>query len=558
MFDLVSKTFGPGGSCVLIERPNLDPLITKDGVTVAKALDIKSSIGSTILQTIKNIAQNSLKNAGDGTTSSIILSHEILKNGVEFLKNNPKVSPQKFVRALKNDLEQKIIPFITQNSKTDYEWSDIRAVANLSSNDDKELSDLVFQAFTEAGEDGSIFIEESKVPTSSFSVEDGFTLQKGIEHINNAISVYTLNTSNFEINLKNALVYLWNGTFEDVHLLQKLIQDTREFKPQKDLILVAHKYSGSVIEMCTMNSTGTQKILPIMTSRDGTVLGAELVLADLGAYVGGSVNSKISIHQLPILTASSKRQKQVLQKLYLQLKEQNPGYSVEEINNIIESLAVYGEVQEFRTNRWGTVFISNPDPELIKKRIQEIKSQIDSVDSYYSQAIFKERIAALQGGVVKILVGGTTSAETKEMKDRVEDSIKAMRCIKVAGVSAGGCSVYLRCSKLDIHEVLKQSLNSIFDILLLNSGYLQSEIDDIKDLLLKENNLTIDLHKGGLIGDCYELGVLEPTQVIFEALKNSLSISALLSTLGGIISIPRDNNDEINYSHADVVNENLI
>ena len=383
MCKVCATTLGPGGRVVLIEREGLPCLATKDGVTVAKSINFLDAIDNIVVECVKEVAERTGKEAGDGTTTSVILADALVRFGIEWLQQNPTVSPQAFIRQIKVDYE-KIKDKINSISSPVETEERMKHVALISANGDDEVATAVVEAIIKSGEDGAVILEESSSVNTYTLVKEGFALPKGLDFLGSVGSVFINNQKDMECVLDRPVILFFNGTMRDVSWVNTIITTMNQQQDVRPIVIVAHDFADDVKEVFALNTKqGAIKLVPVITPRDGTALGKELVLQDLSAYCNGSIFDPTNVKDV--------------------------------------TFAELGDCDKFRMSRWQTVFMGTPDQDAIAERIETIKKQINHIDKELDAEIYRERIARLTGGVTTIYVGGRSDLEIREIKARVED-----------------------------------------------------------------------------------------------------------------------------------------
>lgn len=518
---VVGATLGPSGRPILIERDGLPPLITKDGVTVAKSVNTHDAVDNLVIECVKEVAERTGKQAGDGTTTSIILAEAVVRYGHNWLKHYPNASPQAFLRSLMSDYNNKIKPAIAKMSTPIDSSEMMRHVALLSANGDDLVADAVVEAIIKSGEDGAILLEESSGKETRTTVQEGFAIPKGLDFLGSIANVFITSEKDLECVLDRPLIMVFNGTLRDVQGIAKIINENLKELDVRPMIFVAHDFTDEVKSLFAINfKNGAVKMVPVITPRDGTPMGKELLLQDLAAYS----NAKI------LDTTNLKDAK----------------------------LSDLGDADKFRMSRWQTVFIGEPDQDAIIERIANIKSQLEQCLGETDKEIYLERIARLTGGVTTIFVGGLSDLEVREAKARVEDAVCAVRAALKQGVVPGGATTLLRLSRLDIHIVLKQAFLEPIKRLLDNAGMTATDFQFIVSQIEEgEEDAVYDVSTHTMC-KAWDRGILDPAKVIDTAIGNALSVAGTLVTLGGVVVAARDVNLENQAALSELAMQNMM
>lgn len=512
MADIVGATLGPSGRTVLIERDGMPPLITKDGVTVAKALGCADAATNIIIDSAKEICLNTAKEAGDGTTTAIVLASAIVKEGQKFLEENPKYNPQKLARELSNAYGQIICPKLRAIMKAPETEEDLLSVATISANGDREVAEVVVKAVISAGDDGTVMIEESQGRETKVESLDGYVITTGLKEHGQIGPIFINDKASQQVKTDAAYVVLYNGALNDLKV-PGLIQDvlmTEGVYVGTPIIVVAHSFADTVLEKFAKSCKAGAMVIPVKTPRSGLPNGASMFLDDMAAYTGA--------------------------KVY------DPG-NVDDID-----ASGIGDCDSFRMNMYEAFLCCSPDIEVIESRIQEIKAIEQSAFSDFDRAFLKAAIAKLTGGISTIFVGGVSDLEVREKKARVEDAVEAVRSAIAEGIVAGGCRTHLICRQALIdaegpksYNVLINALSVPMSRLIDNCGeeflpIWQTITENIKST---DAPIVYDADNHEFV-DPFEVGIIEPAKVCRVAVGNAISVAALLITLGGIIVAPRD------------------
>lgn len=301
---MVGATLGPGGRPILIERENHPPLSTKDGVTVARAYRASGSIERVVSDAAKEVCERTVRLAGDGTTTAIVLAADLVKEGHVFLDANPSYSPQRLARELKATYQEKIKPAVLKFSKpisglpeSEAEVA-IRHVALVSANHDTEIADAVAKAVSLVGEDGMVMAEEGAGAETRVEYNEGFPFMSGLHDLGPAAGPSFVNRQDYgDCSVDTgAFVALYDGEINDVATVQGLMEkvvmlkDEHGHQVQIALIVFAHRFSDIVLKTFAQNfRRGILTVIPVITPRNGQSVGRSQFLHDLAAYCDGTV-----------------------------------------------------------------------------------------------------------------------------------------------------------------------------------------------------------------------------------------------------------------------------
>jgi len=491
----VKVTMGPKGRNVVIDRKFGSPTVTKDGVSVAKEIDLEDPYENMGAQMVKEVAEKTSDNAGDGTTTATVLAEAIYREG---LKN---VTAGANPMALKRGIEAavaKIVEKVGDLSKTiDLKnIKEVEQVATIAANSDEVIGKKIAEAFETVGKDGVITVEESKTIHTELKVVEGMQFDQGY------LSPY------FSTDMEKMTC-----TLDEPYLLlcEKKISNIKEILPVLEKVAKA----GNPLLIISEDVEGEALATLVVNKMRGT-LNCSAVKAP-----GYGDRRKAMLEDIAILTGG----KAVTEDLGLKLE------------NI--DLQYLGKAKKVKIDKENTTIVEGAgDTEAIKGRINQIRNQIESTDSSYDKEKLQERLAKLSGGVAIINVGAATETEMKEKKARVEDALHATRAAVEEGIVPGGGVAFLRAIesledlKLDGDEktgveIIKNALESPVRQLAENAGLEGSVI--VSRLKTEKKNVGYDINKDDFV-DLLESGVIDPTKVTRTALQNAASIAALLLT----------------------------
>lgn len=509
MATIVGSTLGPGGRAVLIERDGQPPLATKDGVTVAKSLGVDRAENNIIVEAAKEICINTAKDAGDGTTTAIVLANAITQHGQDFVQGNKKYNPQRIVNELEELYDDVIVPYIKNRAIDVKDENSLRNVATISANGDKRIADVVVNAVMSAGDDGHIIIEEAQGDEMRVETLEGYIVTSGLKELGQLGPMFINDRTNQQCRMDNGYVFLYNGSINDLKSLafvQEAIEGTELYG--SPLLIIAHDYADTVIDKLVKNIKGGITICPVKTPRSGLPNSKTVFLEDMAAYTGGTVFDPSNIEE-------------------------------------IES-GDFGTFTFAKSDTYETLIIAEPDSVALENRIAELKALEDTCFSEVDRMHVRANIAKLTGGISTIFVGGVSDLKVRERKARVEDAVEAVRSAIAEGVIPGGCLIQLELANIIENSVDKKpswsimvnALREPFKLLLNNCG---EDHDEIAKNLPKGKVFDANKHE---IVDPFEAGIIEPAKVARVAIGNALSVASLLITCGGIVCVPRDSNLE--------------
>lgn len=496
----VKVTLGPRGRNVAIEKKFGAPLVTKDGVTVAKEISLKDPLENLGAQMVKEVASKTADVAGDGTTTATLLAQAIFREG---LKNvTAGANPMEIKRGI-DEAVKVVVAELKKISRPITSSKEIAQVATLSANGDEEIGKLIADAMDKVGKDGVITVEESRNIETYLEVLEGMQFDRGY------ISPYFVtNPDKMVAELEDALILIYDKKISSMKdLLPILEQAVRINKP---LLIIAEDVEGEGLATLVVNKLrGTLRVLAVKAPGFGDRRKA--MLEDIAILTGGTVISE------------------------------EQGYKLEHA-----TLDYLGKAKKITVDKDNTTIVGGQgDPAKIKARINQIKAQIETTTSDYDREKLQERLAKLSGGVAVLYVGAATEVAMKEKKARVEDALHATRAAVEEGIVPGGGVAYLRClpalapGKGGIHDKLLKGDTGIgVDII---RRALEEPLRQIAYNAGKEGAIIVEKVKEGKddfgwnarteqFENLFESGVVDPTKVARAALENAASIASLLLT----------------------------
>ena len=518
MANIVGATLGPGGRVVLIERDGLSPLVTKDGVTVAKSLGVDNAEANIIVEAAKEICLNTAKEAGDGTTTAIVLANSITKHGLEFLDKNPKYNPQRMVSELDDLYTQYIVPFLKDHAIEAKDREQLINVAKISANGDMKIAEAAVSAVLAAGDDGHVLIVEAQGNQLKVETMDGFIVTSGLKDIGSIGRVFINNRTNQEVKMDKGLVFLYDGTLNDLKVpaaIQTTVENTELYG--LPIMVFAHDFSDVVLDAFAKNTKGGYTVVPVKTPMSGIANSRSMFLLDMAAYTSATVYDPGNLDR------------------FIEEDEEDG----------------FGKFESAKVGMFESLVTTTPDSDRIDARIAELKHIMEVSPSDWDKMHVKASIGKLIGGISTIHIGGGSELEAREKKARVEDAVEAVKSAISEGIVPGGCAVHLVLSEIiashpdrkESWAIMSQALRGPFTLLLSNCG---EDVEEVWPKLSKYfvNNKNLpefifdaDQHT---IVDPMKAGIIEPAKVCRVSLGNALSVASLLITLGGIVVVPRD------------------
>jgi chaperonin GroEL len=497
--EAVKVTLGPRGRNVVIDKKFGAPTVTKDGVTVAKEIELSDPLENMGAQMVKEVATKTSDNAGDGTTTATVLAQAIFREG---LKN---VTAGANPMAIKRGIDQAVAAVVAELKKISVPTSgkkEIAQVGTISANNDKEIGDLIAEAFDKVGKDGVITVEEAKGLETNLETVEGMQFDRGY------VSPYFVtDPEKMEAALEDALILIHDKKVSSMKdLLPVLEKVAQQGRP---LLIIAEDIEGEALATLVVNKLrGTLKVCAVKAPGFGDRRKA--MLQDIAVLTNGQVVSE------------------------------EVGFKLE--NAVVTDL---GRAKRIVIDKDNTTIIDGAGAEdKIQGRIKEIRVAIDASTSDYDKEKLQERLAKLSGGVAVINVGAATEAEMKEKKARVEDALHATKAAAEEGIVPGGGVALIRAQralkglKLDADEqigvdIVRRAVEEPIRMIVQNAGgegsIVVEKVRASKDDAFGYNALT----------DTYEnlvqAGVIDPTKVTRTALQNAASIAGLLLTTEALI-----------------------
>jgi chaperonin GroEL len=509
--DAVKVTLGPKGRNVVIEKKFGSPLITKDGVTVAKEIELKDTLENMGAQMVKEVASKTSDIAGDGTTTATVLAQAIFREGVKTVAAgaNPmalKRGIEKAILAVNGsvDKEGNRIPGALDSLSKPVDREELIAqVGTISANNDETIGHIIAEAMKKVGKDGVITVEEAKTMETQLEVVEGMQFDRGY------LSPYFVtDAERMEAVLENAVILIHEKKISSMKDLLPLLEQVA--KSGRPLVIIAEDIDGEALATLVVNKLrGTLNVAAVKAPGFGDRRKA--MLQDIAILTGG---------------------KAITEDLGLKLE------------NI--TLADLGQAKKVTIDKDNTTIVEGSGKsEEISGRVKEIRAQIEKTTSDYDREKLQERLAKLVGGVAVIKVGAATETEMKEKKARVEDAMHATRAAVEEGIVPGGGVALIRCipavEALKLHgdeqigaNIVKRALEEPLRQIVANAGeegaVIIGKIRDNKDHAFGYNAQT------GEFVDLVKAGVIDPTKVTRTALQNAGSIAALMLTTEALVA----------------------
>ncbi len=499
--DAVKVTLGPKGRNVVIEKKFGAPSITKDGVTVAKEIELEDGIENMGAQMVKEVASKTADVAGDGTTTATVLAQSIIREGLKNVAAG--ANPMDLKRGIDKAVQAVVENLKSQSQTIGNDNDKIKQVATISANNDTTIGSLIAEAMGKVGAEGVITVEEAKGTDTTVEVVEGMQFDRGY------LSPYFVtNTEKMQSEMQNPYILIYDkkiSTLKDIlPILESTIQSGRP------LVIIAEDVDGEALATLVVNKLrGSLKIAAVKAPGFGD--RRKEMLQDIATLTGGTVISE------------------------------EQGYKLENA-----TLAYLGQCESITIDKDNTTIVGGKgEKESIEGRVNQIKAQVEATTSDYDREKLQERLAKLSGGVAVLYIGAATEVEMKEKKDRVDDALHATRAAVEEGIVAGGGTAFIRAidSLKDMNEmegdeatgvqIVRRALESPLRTIVENAGLEGSVIvNKVRDGQGDYGfNARTEVYEN-LIG----AGVIDPTKVGRVALENAASIAGMLLTTECVVA----------------------
>ena len=495
----VKVTLGPKGRNVVIDKKFGAPLITKDGVTVAKEIELEDTVENMGAQMVREVASKTSDVAGDGTTTATVLAQSIVAEGIKNVTAG--ANPMDLKRGIDAGVGQ-VVEFLEGLSKEVSSKEEISQVGTISANNDSSIGGIISEAMEKVGNEGVITVEEAKGMETFLETVEGMQFDRGY------LSPYFVtNAENMEVELENPMILIHEKKISNMKellpILEKVVQAGRS------LMIIAEDVEGEALATMVMNKLrGSFKIAAVKAPGFGDRRKA--MLQDIAVLTGGTVISE------------------------------DQGYKLDNA-----TLAYLGEARSITIDKDNTVIVEGKgDADSVMARVNEIKVQVDKSSSDYDKEKLQERLAKLSGGVAVINIGAATEVEMKEKKARVEDALHATRAAVKEGIVPGGGVALLRATsaintkgmETDIAlgaEILRKAMEGPARQIVENAGLEPAVV--VNEILAKKGANGFDARTEQYV-DMVKAGIIDPTLVTRTAVQNAASIAGLLLTTEAVIS----------------------
>jgi chaperonin GroEL len=497
--DTVKVTLGPKGRNVVIDKSFGAPLITKDGVTVAKEIELEDKFENMGAQLVKEVASKTSDVAGDGTTTATVLAQAIYKQGSKLVAAGH--NPMEIKRGIDKAVEF-IVAELQKISKPIKDHKEIAQVGTISANNDKTIGDIIAQAMEKVGKEGVITVEEAKAMETSLETVEGMQFDRGY------LSPYFVSDpERMEASLENAMILIHDKKISNMKDLLPVLEQTA--KSGRPLLIIAEDIEGEALATLVVNKLrGVLNVCAVKAPGFGDRRKA--MLEDIAILTGGQVISE------------------------------EVGFKLDQT-----TMDMLGTAKKITVDKDNTTIIDGGGKEeAIQGRVKMIRAQVEETTSDYDKEKLQERLAKLVGGVAVIKVGAATEVEMKEKKARVEDALHATRAAVDEGIVPGGGVAYIRA--MSALDGMSLSTEQQFGVNVVKAS-LEAPIRQIADNAGIDASIVVDKVKNGKDAfgydaatdeyvDMIKAGIIDPTKVSRSALQNASSIAGLMLTTEALIA----------------------
>jgi len=492
--DAVKVTLGPKGRNVLLQKQSGTPHITKDGVSVAKEIELEDVFENMGAQLVKEVASKTADEAGDGTTTATVLAQEIARLGFESVENgsNPmelKKGIERAVGIVTKELGKQAIVVGSDYDK-------IKQIATISANNDSVIGELIADAFQKVGTDGVITVEESKGIQTSMELVEGMQFDRGFQSAH-----FVTNPEKMNCELENPYILLYDGKLSSMNDILPLLEGISG--QNKPILIIADDVEGELLGTLVVNKLrGTLKVCAVKAPAFGD--RKKQMMEDIAILTGGTfITSEL-------------------------------GLNIEEA-----TLDMLGSAEKVTIGKDNTTIVNGSgNSDDIKTRIEQIKAQIENTESEYDTEKLQERLAKLSGGVAVLYIGAGSEIEMKEKKDRVDDALHATRAGIEEGIVEGGGIALLKIQDTlgDVpldesdsfqkgFDIIRTSLASPISQILRNCGVTEGTVVEY----IKQNGGGYDAKNEKFV-DMFEAGIIDPKKVTRTAIENAASVASMILT----------------------------
>ncbi len=496
--DAVKVTMGPRGRNVLLQKSFGAPTITKDGVSVAKEIELADTIENMGAQLVKEVANNTAEEAGDGTTTATVLAYSIFKEGLRNVTAG--ANPIELKRGM-DKASEAILTELKAISKPVVDQKEIEQVATISANSDTAIGSMIAQAMEKVGKDGVITVEEAKGISDELEVVEGMQFDRGY------LSPYFVtNTEKMTTELENPFILLYDKKISNLKDMLPILESVNQ--AGRPLLIIAEDVDGEALTTLVVNR-----------------LRGSLNIAAVKAPGFGD-RRKAMLEDIAILTGAS-------------VVSEELGMSLE-----TAKFEVLGTASKVVIDKDNTVIVDGAgDSARVKDRVGQIRGEISNTTSDYDKEKLQERLAKLSGGVAVIKVGAATETEMKEKKDRVDDALSATRAAVEEGiVIGGGAALIAAAAKVNLDltadekigsEIILRAIKAPLKQIAINAGFDAGVVAN--EVEKSAENVGFNAANGEYV-DMFEAGIVDPAKVERVAMQNAVSVASLLLTTEATVS----------------------
>jgi chaperonin GroEL len=507
--DAVTSTLGPSGRNVIIEQDQGSPISTKDGVTVAKSIELTNKVENLGAQIVKQASIKTADQAGDGTTTSTLLAQSILTEGIDRMKTGQNAVDIK--RGIDSAVKE-VVEYLKIESKDITDEGQLKQVATISANNDTEVGELISAAMDKVGRDGVVAIEESKTGETYLETVEGIQFDRGYKS-----PYFVTDNSSMQAVLQNPLILI---TDKKIHQVKELLPILEACSSQnKNLLIIADDIGGEALSTLVVNKMrGILGVAAVNAPEFGDRKKA--MLEDIAILTGGTVVSG------------------------------EKGMRLDKFN--ADWLGSANKVTVGKDTT--TIIDAQGEEDAIVSRVEEIKTQIDDSSSNYETETLQNRLAKFIGGVAIVHVGGLTEIEMKEKKDRVDDALHATKAALEEGILPGGGIALLNAAMILTdsigsqpqeyqtgYDIVISAIERPFYKILQNAGYNNDDIGGIEQTI-KEGGDTWSGYnpREEKYVDMFESGIIDPTKVTRLALENAASVAGTMLITEAVVYKKKD------------------
>ena len=514
----VTATLGPSGRNVIIEQDMGMPVSTKDGVTVAKSIELKDKVENLGAQIVKQASIKTAEQAGDGTTTSTLLAQSILNDGIDRMSagSNAVDIKRGIDKAVKD-----VVKYLDKQSKDITDEEQLKQIATISANNDIEVGELISTAMDKVGQDGVVTIEESKTGETYLETVEGMQFNRGYKS-----PYFVTDNNSMTAVLQNPLILITDKRLSSIKELLPILEGVSQ--QSKSLLVIADDIDGEALSTMVVNKM--RGILPIVAVK----------APDFGD------RKKALLEDIAILTGG-------------QVISSEKGMRLDKFQS--EWL---GKANKVTVNKDTTTIIDAlGSEEAITQRVDEIKTQIDDTSSPYEKEKLQERLAKFMGGIAIVHVGGHTEVEMKEKKDRVDDALHATKAALEEGILPGGGIALLKAAqwltdtltnpleeeilegdKLTGYDIVINAIEQPFYKILQNAGLDNDAIGDIEQRIKEEDDFWFGYNpREEDFFNMFKEGIIDPTKVTRLALENAASVAGTLLITEAVVSKGKEKKD---------------